>query len=63
MGGRHPVKGILFSKVMCTPEDVDISGALAWAEAIPRAPNGRMRAWLDVEADAAAGVPRSMLWL
>ena len=48
---------------MCTPEDVDISGALAWAEAIPRAPNGRMRAWLDVEADAAAGVPRSMLWL
>jgi len=47
---------------MCAPEDVDSSGALAWAEAIPRAPNGRMRAWLDVEADAAAGVPRSMLW-
>jgi len=39
----------------------DASGALAWASAVPRAPNGRMRAWLDVDA-TTDGRPDSMLW-
>ena len=37
----------------------DLSGALAWARAVPR-PAGRMRAWLDVEP--VDGRPESMLW-
>ena len=37
----------------------DLSGALAWARAVPQ-PAGRMRAWLDVEA--VDGRPESMLW-
>ena len=37
----------------------DLSGALAWASAVPR-PAGRMRAWLDVEP--VDGRPESMLW-
>ena len=41
-------------------EDADASGALAWAAAVPRGPNGRMRAWLDV--DATEGRPETMLW-
>ena len=31
---------------------LDLSGALAWADAVPRAPNGLMRSWLDVAATA-----------
>ena len=37
----------------------DLSGALAWASAVPQ-PAGRMRAWLDVEP--VDGRPESMLW-
>jgi SAM-dependent methyltransferase len=38
----------------------DRSGALAWASAVPRPANGRMRAWLDVAPED--GRPESMLW-